>query len=89
MVWNPYYASQDIAINLGQAYAVDNNGSRVRSSAFAGRRPRACAEGRGLKARLLPIGAAITQMALVGIDPHDAALAASLLEKVIANIETQ
>jgi DNA-binding MarR family transcriptional regulator len=47
------------------------------------------AHGRALKARLLPIGAAINQRALVDIDPQDAALAANLLEKVIANLEKQ
>jgi MarR family transcriptional regulator, organic hydroperoxide resistance regulator len=43
--------------------------------------------GRGLKAELLPIGAAINQRALIGIDREDAALAANLLEKVIANLD--
>jgi len=45
--------------------------------------------GRGLKAQLLPIGAAINQRALLGVDPHDAALAASLLEKLTANLENK
>lgn len=43
--------------------------------------------GRGLKTELLPIGAAINKRALAGIDPEDAALAADLLEKVIANLD--
>jgi DNA-binding HxlR family transcriptional regulator len=47
------------------------------------------AHGRALKSRLLRIGAAIKQTALVDIDPQDAALAANLLEKVIANPEKQ
>jgi DNA-binding MarR family transcriptional regulator len=44
-------------------------------------------QGRGLEAKLLPIGAAINQGALAGIDPRDAGLAADLLEQVIANLE--
>jgi DNA-binding MarR family transcriptional regulator len=43
--------------------------------------------GRGLEAKLLPIGAAINKTALVGIDPRDEGLAANLLEKVIANLD--
>lgn len=45
--------------------------------------------GRELEAALLPIGAAINQGALAGIDPQDAELAVRLLEKVIANLEAQ
>ena len=43
--------------------------------------------GRELKEKLLPIGAAINREAVAGIDPHDAALVAFLLEKVVANLE--
>jgi DNA-binding MarR family transcriptional regulator len=42
--------------------------------------------GRELKQKLLPIGIAINREAVAGID-DDAALVASLLEKVIANLE--
>ena len=45
--------------------------------------------GRELETELLPIGAAINLMALTGIEPEDAGLAVSLLEKVIANLEAQ
>jgi MarR family transcriptional regulator, organic hydroperoxide resistance regulator len=46
------------------------------------------ARGRSVRATLLPIGIAINQRALVGIDPEHAALAADVLEKLIANLET-
>ena len=46
------------------------------------------ARGRGVRATLLPIGIAINRHALVGIDAEHAALAADVLEKLIANLET-
>jgi MarR family transcriptional regulator, organic hydroperoxide resistance regulator len=46
------------------------------------------ARGRGVRATLLPIGIAINQHALAGIDAEHATLAADVLEKLIANLET-
>jgi DNA-binding MarR family transcriptional regulator len=46
------------------------------------------ARARALQASLLPIGIAINRRALVDIDPNDAAIAADILQKLIANLET-
>ncbi len=46
------------------------------------------ARARGLQASLLPIGIAINRHALSGIDPDNAAIAADVLQKLIANLET-